>query len=88
MLRYHEGCVVFTPFWPLLVLFFQWLGVTRASDPPPCSLRKLFFSRACCLVIILSMLMGTGMVIYAAPKKSPNVFLSMRYSHSREYSIV
>ena len=45
-----------------------WLGVTRARDP----LVSCGHGLSCCLK--LSMLLRNGMIIYAAPIKSPNVF--------------
>ena len=69
-------------FYPLLAtfghIFFQWLGVTRASDRPPCYLRS---QASCCLII--SMLIRKGVVSYVATKKTPNVFLSVRYRVTR-----
>ena len=59
-------------FWALL---FQWLGVTRASDPPvpcghrdlPCSLRSQTFFRA--VQFTLSILTRKWMASYAAGKQ-------------------
>ena len=75
MLR-QGGYVVLPPF---VHFFFQWLGVTRASDPHvPCGHR---LSR--CLTF--SILIRKGMVSYATPKKSPNVFfVGEVQSHSRD----
>ena len=66
-------------FW---ALFFQWLDVTRASDPPvPCGHR---LSKYC---LTFSILMRKGTASFAAPqqKNAEHVFVSEVQSHSRDF---
>ena len=57
--------------------FWQWLGVTHASDPPvPCGHRG-----SCCLTTPIRI--PNGIASHAAPNKSPNLFLSARYRVTR-----
>ena len=59
-------------------LFFQWLGVTRTSDPPvPCGHRV-----SCC--VTFSMLIRKGMASHALPiNVAGRVIVSQVQSHSR-----
>lgn len=58
-------------------LFSQWLEVSRASDlPVPCGHRLSY-----CLSF--STQIPNGMVRYAAPNISPNVFWSVAYRLAR-----
>ena len=85
--RWYGGGEIccFTPFWhftPVWTLFFQLLGVTRASDPPPCSFLFFLFSNFIFFFrvlfnILFSILIRKWMLSYthAAPNKSRTVYL-------------
>ena len=59
--------------------FLQWLGVTRASDPPsvPCG-HRLF---SCCFNLSIRILYE--MATYVAPHQPPSVFWSVGYRVTR-----
>ena len=71
-----DQCCGRVPFW---ALFFQWLSVTRASDPPvPCGDRLIV-----ALFNILDIDTKRVRLAALAKMKPPNVCLSMRYRVTR-----
>ena len=78
------GLCRLTSFWTLL---FQWLRVTRASDPPVPYGHRLCF--VLCYNTLRELFIRKGTVSYASPNVSPYAFSFVRVqSHSREYGMI